>query len=247
MNKRTLLFLTFCAIAAVLCSSCEKKYIIDVSKSCSDCAQVKILNSNPDADASYQFYINTEKITGNALSFADLFPASVEYAAIPSGNSEVTVKLAVNDSTFESVVSGEVDLQQGKRYGIIWNGDVGKDPFVVLTNQDTPTDSGYIMAQFVNLIKTDQTVDVVSQKSGEVVFSAVPYKGVKDYVKVPVNDEYTIRETGTNIVLARDQRVGASETRNYTWYAIGKKFDTLSSSPTHIILDYYTNGYPKSE
>src|SRR5699024_3616358 len=119
-----------------------------------------------------------------------------------------------NDSTFESVVSGEVDLQQGKRYGIIWNGDVGKDPFVVLTNQDTPTDSGYIMAQFVNLIKTDQTVDVVSQKSGEVVFSAVPYKGVKDYVKVPVNDEYTIRETGTNIVLARDQRVGASETRN---------------------------------
>jgi hypothetical protein len=38
-----------------------------------------------------------------------------------------------------------------------------------------------------------------------------------------------------------------SQTRNYTFYALGKKYDTLSSSSTHIFIDYYTNGYPQTE
>lgn len=247
MKKRVFsLICISCIATAILFSSCKKKYIISVSHSCSNCANVKILDADPDPDASFQFFINDAKVTGESLSFADLFPASIEYSAIPSGNITVTVKQVVNDSVFNAVGSGSVTVEAGKRYGIIWTGETGKTPVILVDNKDMPTDSGYIMANFVNLIQENQTVDVVSQTTGETVFSAVPYNGVKDYVKLPASDTYIIRESGTNIHLYT-HKLSLSQTRNYTFYALGKKYDTLSSSSTHIFLDYYTNGYPKTE
>lgn len=248
MSKRifSLLFIAT-AVTTMLLSACDKKYIIDVTHSCSTCAQVKFLNGDPDPDAAFQLFINDEKISGNSADFGDLFPGTVEYASVPSGNVTATVKLATTDSTFTPAGTSNITLESGKRYGIIWTGDVGKDPIVLINNRDMPTDSGYVMAQFVNLIKSNQTVDLVNQSTGEVVFSAVPYKGVKDYVKIAAGARYTIRETGTNIPLAINQSGGASQTRNYTWYAMGAKYDTIKGSPTKIFLDYYTNGYPKTQ
>lgn len=248
MNNRIFSFL-FIASAAftMLLSACDKKYIIDVTHSCSTCAQVKFLNGDPDPNASFQLYINDQKISGNSADFGGLFPATVEYAAVPSGSVTAAVKLATSDSTFTSVGTTSLTMEAGKRYGIIWTGDAGKDPILLIKNRDEPTDSGYVMVQFVNLIKADQTVDLVNQSTGEVVFSAVPYKGVKDYIKLATGAKYTIRETGTNIRLAYDQSGGSSTTRNYTWYALGAKYDTVKGSPSKIFLDYYTNGYPKTQ
>lgn len=243
MIKRILSLLIVC-IVTILLYSCEKKYIIDVTKTCTNCAEVKILNGNPDPDASFQFYVNDEKVTGSSLAFGDLFPASIEYAGIPSGNDKVTIKVAVNDSTFEPAGSADVSLESGKRYGLVWTGDEGKNSITIIQNRTETPDSGYIMANFINLIKPAQTVDVISS-NGDVIFSSVPYLGIKDYVKLPASDTYIVRESGTNIKLFEGQ-LGLSPTRNYTWYARGIKYDTLSGSPTHIVLDYYTNGYPKA-
>lgn len=73
------------AMVILLMASCEKKYIIDVAQTCSNCAMVKFLNGNPDPAVSYQFFINNNKITGNALNFSGIFPGTIEYAAVPSG------------------------------------------------------------------------------------------------------------------------------------------------------------------
>ncbi|TAM99258.1 MAG: DUF4397 domain-containing protein [Chitinophagaceae bacterium] len=243
MNKRNFLIIFLAAVAISALSSCEKKYIIDVAQTCPTCAQVKFVNGDPDPASSFQFFINNQKVTGNALAFSGLFPGTVEYAAIPSGNVLVNVEVMNKDSTFNSVASGNVNLEAGKRYGLIWSGTAGKDPVIVIPNNDQPTDSGYIMANFVNLIKDNQTVDVLNSK-GNIIFGAVPYMGVKDYVKLPASDTYTIQETGTNLHLYT-AKLGLSQTRNYTWFATGLKYDTTSKSKTHIILDYYTNGYPK--
>lgn len=231
------------AMVILLMASCEKKYIIDVAQTCSNCAMVKFLNGNPDPAVSYQFFINNNKITGNALNFSGIFPGTIEYAAVPSGNVQVNVEQKLTDSTFSSVASGTVNLVEGQRYGLIWSGIPGKDPVIVILNKDQPADSGYVMANFVNLIKDNQTVDILDSK-GNVIFGAVPYMTAKDYVKLPASDTYTIRETGTNIRLFMG-KLSLSQTRNYTWYATGLKYDTVSKSKTHIILDYYTNGYPK--
>lgn len=248
MNKRFLLSLTLLMAVIIVCySACQKEYIIDVTSTCANCAQVKFLNGNPTPADSFQLFVNDKKITGTFVGFANLFPGTVEYAAVPSGSITARVEQRVTDSTSTPVATENLTLEAGKRYGIIWTGDTGKDPFVLINNRDLPGDSGYVMVQFVNLIKSDQTVDLVDQATGNVVFSAVPYKGVKDYIKLPAGAKYTIRETETNIPLAVNQPGGSAQTRNYTWYAIGAKYDTLKGSPTRIFLDYYTNGYPKTE
>lgn len=230
-------------IATVSVSSCEKRYIIKVSDNCSDCAAVKFLNADPDSVNAFQFFINDDKVTGNALDFGGTFPATSEYASIQASSNKVAAMIGENDSTFTAASDGSISLTAGKRYGLIFTGESGKDGFLLVENRSGMVDSSYIMAQFVNLIKRDQTVDVVAQSSGEVVFSAVPYKGVADYVKLVPTDTYIIKESGTDRVLYTG-KLSVTDANNYTFYALGVKDDTAPSSAAHIVMDYYTNGHP---
>ncbi|MBX5439221.1 MAG: DUF4397 domain-containing protein [Thermoflavifilum sp.] len=234
-----------CNCLAGLCSlmACTKNEIQAPVSSCTTCAYVKLVNGEPNSTATYQFLLNGQKITGSALAYAGIFPGTVEYAAVNAGQVAVAVSLGT-DTTFAPVAQANLNLEAGKRYGILWTGDVSKDPFVLVENRTQPADSGYVMVQCVNLIQANQTVDILSLPDSTVVFAAIPYKGVKDYIKLPYAGTYLVRETGTHINLAK-ATLSLTQTRNYTWYVRGKQYDTLATSKTKITLDYYTNGYPQ--
>lgn len=207
-------------------------------------ALVKFVNGEPNTTVTYQFLLNGQKITGSALAYAGIFPGTVEYAAVQPGQATIAIT-AGSDATFTPIAQTSLNLEAGKRYGILWSGDLSKDPFVVVQNRSQAADSGYVMVQCVNLIMPEQTIDILSLPDSTVVFSAIPYKGVKDYIKLPYAGNYLVRETGTNITLVAKASLSLTQTRNYTWYVRGRKYDTLATSKTRITLDYYTNGYPQ--
>jgi len=228
----------------ILLQACKKNQIQAPVLPVTNNASVKFVNGEPNITATYQFLLNGQKITGTALAYAGIFPGTVEYAAVQPGQATISIT-AGTDTTFTPLVQATVNLEAGKRYGIIWSGDMSKDPFVLVENRSQPVDSGYVMAQCVNLIQSNQTIDILSLPDSTVLFAAIPYKGVKDYIKLPYAGTYLVRETGTNITLAK-ATLSLSQTRNYTWYVRGKKYDTLATSKTKITLDYYTNGYPQA-
>jgi|GEM_PF-3280946 len=235
----SLAFLTIISLEA-----CKKNQIAIPVKPATDYASVKFVNGEPNTTRSYQFLWNGQKITGTGLAYAGIFPGTVEYAALAPGQGTIAVSID-GDTTFTPVAQANISIESGKRYGIIWSGDISKDPFVMVENRTQPTDSGYVMVQCVNLIQSNQTIDILSLPDSTVLFAAVPYKGVKDYIKLPYAGTYLVRETGTHITLTK-ATLSLSQTRNYTWYVRGKQYDTLATSKTKITLDYYTNGYPQT-
>jgi hypothetical protein len=186
-------------------------------------------------------YANGQKLTGNAVGYTGLFPATTVYALAPAGNSVrfdivmARMNLAVVPNV-PAPVAGDTlltftqSLQAGKYYSFIMGDSVPNIRVTVNEDQLNAPAAGKYKIRVANwVMNPGDTLSLYSRLQKTEIIQNVAHKNISDWVEVSVpviSDTLELRKKGTTTIYATVNGSTPSflptSTRMYTVMARGK-------------------------
>jgi len=227
-------------------------------------AYVKFINTyaannpttvSPAGGPTVNVYVNGAKINAAPLGFGGSFPLSPSYTGVAPGLA-INIKVIMN-RTNNTPVAG--DTLSNKNYDLGVNSyttfyiadttpnPTPLNPFIVPI-QELVTDAppGYFRARFVNMIPSNDTLEVVSKRLNTVIFSGQLYKNASPMVELPtsiVGDTLQLRRVSAPATILVTTPVTApflpTSGRVYTFYCTG--LITATTGTRARALTFFTN------
>jgi len=225
----------------------------------SNIAYVKFVNTyaasnpstaSPSAGPSVNVFVNGLKINAAPLGYSGSFPLSPSYAGVAPGLA-INIKVILN-RTNNTPVAG--DTLSNKNYDLGVNSyttfyiadtmpnPTPFNPYVVPIQElvnDAPV--GFFRARFVNMIASNDTLEVFSRRLNAVIFSGQLYKNATQTVELPTfatSDTLQLRRVSAPAtVLASINGFAPTSARVYTVYCIGN----ITGTPRTRVLTSFTN------
>jgi hypothetical protein len=227
-----------------------------------DLAYIKLVNTytapspsaaSPAAGPSVNIFVNDVRINSTAVSYAGTFPAAPTYTGITSGLA-INIKFILNRA---SGVPAAGDTLSNKNYDLGANSyttfyltDTTPNPTpfnpYIVSIQELVTNApvGYFRARFVNMIPSNDTLEVFSKRLNAVIFSGQLYKNATQTVEIPtfiVADTLTLRKVSAPATALATTSLTSpflpTSSRTYTFYCTGN----ITGTPKARALSTFTN------
>ena len=250
------------AISLLVINSCYNKNealtILQTSPS-NDIAYVKFINTyaasnpstvTPPAGTIVNIYVNGAKINAAPLAYGGAFPLSPAYTGVAPGLA-INIKIILN-RTNNTPVAGDTISNKNYDLGInsyttfyITDTTPNPTPFnpYVVPIQELVTNApvGFFRARFVNMIPSNDTLEVFSRRLNAVIFSGQLYKNATPMVELPtftISDTFQLRRVSAPAtVLASIIGFFPTSARVYTVYCTGN----ITGLPRARVLTVFTN------
>lgn len=222
-------------------------------------AYVKFINTytasnpstvSPAAGPVVNVYVNGAKINAAPIGYGGSFPLSPAYTGVAPGLA-INIKVILN-RTNNTPVAG--DTLSNKNYDLGVNSyttfyiaDTTPNPTplnpYVVPIQELITDApvGSFRARFVNMIPSNDTLEVFSRRLNAVIFSGQLYKNATPTVELPTfvtSDTLQLRKVSAPLtVLASINGFFPTSARVYTVYCTGN----ITGTPRTRVLTSFTN------
>lgn len=261
------------AAGCLLLASCGSKNLLDenVKSGYVDSSQsafIKVIHNfagntpqvptAPNATTGPQFFLygNGVKLTGNALSYTNVFPASTVYAAVPSGNNIrfdlvlARINLAVVPNVpapiaGDTLLTFNQSLDAGKFY-TFYIGDTVPTVRVSVKEDLLPVpEYQTYKIRLANFIMNPlDTLTLYSRRQKAEIIQAIPHKEVSDWVQLNlpiISDTLELRKKGTTTtyitVGGTAPAFAPAGLRMYTVVVRGKTGVTAKTNSASIITN----------
>ncbi len=249
-------------ISLVVVNSCYDKnesLTILQTNPANNIAYVKFINTyaaanpstvTPPAGTIVNIYVNGAKINAAPLAYGGTFPLSPAYTGVAPGLA-INIKVILN-RTNNTPVAGDTISNKNYDLGInsyttfyIADTTPNPTPFnpYVVPIQELITNApvGFFRARFVNMIASNDTLEVFSRRLNAVIFSGQLYKNATPMVELPtftISDTFQLRRVSAPAtVLASIIGFFPTSSRTYTVYCIGN----ITGLPRARVLTVFTN------
>lgn len=250
------------AISLLVINSCYNKnesLTILQTNPANNIAYVKFINTyaapnpstvTPPAGTIVNIYVNGAKINAAPLAYGGAFPLSPAYTGVKPGLA-INIKVILN-RTNNTPVAGDTISNKNYDLGInsyttfyITDTTPNPTPFnpYVVPIQELVTNApvGFFRARFVNMIPSNDTLEVFSRRLNAVIFSGQLYKNATPMVELPtftISDTFQLRRVSAPAtVLASIIGFFPTSSRTYTVYCIGN----ITGLPRARVLTVFTN------
>ena len=222
-------------------------------------AYVKFINTyaalnpstvSPAAGPAVNVFVNGAKINAAPIGYGGSFPLSPAYTGVAPGLA-INIKVILN-RTNNTPVAG--DTLSNKNYDLGVNSyttfyiaDTTPNPTplnpYVVPIQELVTDApvGFFRARFVNMIPSNDTLEVFSRRLNAVIFSGQLYKNATPAVQLPTfitSDTLQLRRVSApTTILASINGFFPTSARVYTVYCTGN----ITGTPRARVLTSFTN------
>ena len=207
-------------------------------------AYVKFINTyaasnpstvSPAAGPTVNVYVNGAKINAAPLAYGNAFPLSPAYTGVAKGLA-INIKVILNRTNNTPVVGDTIsnknyDLGENS-YTTFYITDTTPNPTpfnpYVVPIQELITDApvGYFRARFVNMIASNDTLEVFSKRLNAVIFSGQLYKNATPMIEIPtfvIGDTFQLRRVSAPAtILAQTAVFLPTSSRTYTVYCLGQ-------------------------
>jgi hypothetical protein len=207
-------------------------------------------NNTPATGPAVNIFVNDVRVNSTPIGYGSVFPAAPNYAGIPSG-------LAINIKVIQDRTGGVPlpgDTLSNKNYDLgtesyttlyLTDATPNPTPFnpYILPIQELVTNApvGYFRARFVNMIPSNDTLEVFSKRLNAVIFSGQLYKNATQTVEIrtfPILDTLQLRKVSAPAtVLATLNGFSPTSSRTYTVYCTGN----INLTPRGRVLTSFTN------
>jgi hypothetical protein len=247
----------------LLISSCYKREDsvtkLDITPA-ANMAYVKFINTytaltpsttTPTANGpAVNIFVNDVRINSTAIAFGGVFPAAPAYTGITPGLA-INIKFIMNRTTGgplpgDTLSNKNYDLG-AESYTTFYLADTTPNPtplnpFVVSIQElVTAAPVGSFRARFVNMIPSNDTLEVFSKRLNAVIFSGQLYKNATQTVEIPtfiLSDTLQLRKVSAPAtVLASLNGFAPTSARTYTVYCTGN----ITATPRARALTSFTN------
>ena len=174
---------------------------------------------------------NTSGFT-NTLVYGGVYPPTTAYSFLPPGqrNFKMTMNRIVSGAyaptTADDVFNSTVNLVAGKRYSMFLADPYPTPSIYMLEDNYSKPNGNFYAIRFINLCgDLTSRFDVYSMREGQVLFSNVGNKEVKNFVFYPIRskaDTILLRNAGTTTTIAQVNGFSPGPEKVYTFYARGK-------------------------
>ncbi len=250
------------AISILVINSCYDKdtsLTILQANPANNVAYVKFINTyaasypssvTPGTGPSVNVYINDIKINAAPLGYGGSFPLSPSYTAVAPGLA-INIKVILNRANITPIAG---DTLSNKNYDLGVNSyttfyiadttpnPTPLNPYVVPIQElvnDAPV--GYFRARFVNMIPSNDTLEVFSKRLNAVIFSGQLYKNATPMVELPtfaISDTFQLRKVSAPAtILFQTPAFFPTSSRVYTFYCTGN----ITGTPRARTLTSFTN------
>lgn len=250
------------AISLLVINSCYNKnesLTILQTNPANNIAYVKFINTyaapnpstvTPPAGTIVNIYVNGAKINAAPLAYGGAFPLSPAYTGVAPGLA-INIKVILN-RTNNTPVAGDTISNKNYDLGInsyttfyITDTTPNPTPFnpYVVPIQELVTNApvGFFRARFVNMIPSNDTLEVFSRRLNAVIFSGQLYKNATPTVELPtftISDTFQLRRVSAPAtVLASINGFFPTSARVYTVYCTGN----ITGLPRARVLTIFTN------
>lgn len=255
-------FLITAVAGLVIIHSCYKRNedttVLTINEA-SNIAYVKFINTytaanpsgaSPAAGPSVNVFVNNVKINAAAIGYGGSFPLSPSYTGVTPGLA-INIKVVMNRTSGSPLAS---DTISNKNYDLGVNSyttfyiadttpnPTPLNPFVVpIQELVTNAPVGYFRARFVNMIPSNDTLEVFSKRLNGVIFKGQLYKNATETVELPTfvtSDTLQLRKVSAPAtVLASINGFAPTSSRVYTVYCTGN----ITGTPKGRVLTSYIN------
>ena len=153
--------------------------------------RVKFIHAAPDVPG-IDIYVNDKKFSGvntatgatpALLTFGTAYPATAEYATIPTGQAKIGVVVpSLNNATG---IAADLNVEEGKYYSIFATGLAPNYSPLVLEDKLPVTTGKNIYVRVINLIPNSTTAEFTV--NGQVIASGLRYKNAdNNFIAVPI-------------------------------------------------------------
>lgn len=260
INKfKTLITAAICILLFNACYDKNESLTILPGTYANNIAYIKFINTyaasnpttvTPATGPSVNVYVNGAKINAAPLGYGGSFPLSPAYTGVAPGLA-INIKVILNRTNNTPVVG---DTISNKNYDLGINSyttfyiadttpnPTPLNPYVVPIQElinDAPI--GFFRARFVNMIPSNDTLEVFSRRLNAVIFSGQLYKNATPMVELPTfvtSDTLQLRRVSApTTVLASINGFFPTSARVYTVYCTGN----ITSTPRTRVLTSFTN------
>lgn len=250
------------AISILVINSCYNKNeslsILNVNAA-NNIAYVKFINTyaasnpttvTPAAGPSVNVYVNGVKVNAAPLGYGGSFPLSPSYVGVAPGLA-INIKVILN-RTNNTPVAGDTLSNKNYDLGVnsyttfyIADTTPNPTPFnpYVVPIQELITDApvGFFRARFVNMIPSNDTLEVFSKRLNAVIFKGQLYKNATPMVELPtfvISDTFQLRKVSAPAtILFQTPAFFPTSSRVYTFYCTGN----ITGTPRARVLTSFTN------
>ncbi|MBL7703511.1 MAG: hypothetical protein JNM14_14765 [Ferruginibacter sp.] len=250
------------AISILFINSCYEKNTSLTTlqiNAANNIAYVKFINTyaasnpstvSPSAGPSVNIFVNDVKINAAPLAYGGSFPLSPAYTGVAPGLA-INIKVILN-RTNNTPVAGDTISNKNYDLGVnsyttfyIADTTPNPTPFnpFVVPIQELITDApvNFYRARFVNMIPSNDTLEVFSKRLNAVIFNGQLYKNASPTVELPipaVSDTFQLRKVSAPAtVLATINTFLPTSSRTYTVYCTGH----ITGTPRARVLTSFTN------
>lgn len=250
------------AISILAISSCYERNETITSlqaNPANNIAYVKFINTyaasapstvSPATGPSVNVYVNNVKINAAPLGYGGSFPLSPSYTGIAPGLA-INIKVILN-RTNNTPVAGDTISNKNYDLGVnsyttfyIADTTPNPTPFnpYVVPIQELITDApvNFYRARFVNMIPSNDTLEVFSRRLNAVIFTGQLFKNGSPMVELPIptiSDTFQLRRVSVPAtVLASINGFSPTSARTYTVYCTGH----ITGTPRARVLTSFIN------
>lgn len=250
------------AISILVINACYEKNTSNTSlqiNPATNIAYVKFINTysasnpttvTPAAGPSVNVYVNGMKINAAPLGYGGAFPLSPAYTGIAPGLA-INIKVILNRTNNTPVAGDTISNKNydlgASSYTTFYIADTTPNPtplnpYVVPIQElitDAPT--GFFRARFVNMIPSNDTLEVFSKRLNAVIFNGQLYKNASPMIEIPtftLSDTLQLRRVSAPAtILASINGFSPTSSRTYTVYCTGN----ITGVPRARVLTSFTN------
>jgi len=233
--KKNISILVLTACSVLFLWSCNKDLKLDATyASNAGMSNLKIINASPNLRAilngadSFNIYVNNNKISGNVLTYASIFPSTGAtnglYAAFPPGpqSIRITVNGKVYPDSITLVTLSKTTAANGYYTLVITDSVLSQveSKQMWVTDQFTLTDTLHYTIRFIDAVLNDPApVDVYSYRQGKNIFAGITQGSattlqIQNYTLQA--DTLSIRTAGTTTEITRVTSAVLARMRAYT-------------------------------
>jgi hypothetical protein len=183
----------------------------------------------------FYVYQDGKKLNGNALATTGAWPGTATYASLPVSKTNFVMTLdrrvgndygkpVKGDTAF---VVNSLPFNAGKYYSVFMIGQSPTQSLHLVEDKIIDPAENTFMVRFGNFVVSDlpKPLDFYSRREKRVIASAIPYKGMTDFINLPIQaiaDTIDVREVGQTKNLYSTASFIAISRRSYTFYTYGR-------------------------
>ena len=222
-NSFNKIVLAAAVVVSIATTSCTKTFDekIDLKTDQSGNSLVQVFLATVGSSRNY-VYVDAKPVTGAALAYGSLFPASGVGFSVPAGLRDMMVRDTLTATTQTQIAFAQ-NMQAGMGYTVfVYDTINAAKQKTVQTTLVVPSDTS-CRVRFANFayngLAVTPSIDIVSTGKNEIVATNVPYTGVTEFIAHPTGlsgEGFQVREAGTSNILATVSSVSLMAKRSYT-------------------------------